>query len=274
MTTAIDTETYIAALTVDEIFADPTYQRTLDVIRARKMYSEWDPRLAGIVEVSDRGKDASPRYAVVDGMHRWAAAGYFVNPPPMVANVHTGLSVADEAELFDKLNRQRKQTNTFDHWKARRAAGDVDVLAIESITRRNGLDVHMSPSDDTISCVAALEKIVKLGGIDLLGETISLIVEIWHGRRESLESPVVHGLALVLHYLADPIDLVRLGDTLLEVQPRQLRSQAAALKDISAGSGAVLTAIAMVSLYNKRPGRRILVSNKTFSGKRRDAAIA
>jgi hypothetical protein len=106
----VDTAVYIAALNVGEIFADPTYQRTCDVARARKMAGAWDRRLAGILEVSDRGESHTPRYAVMDGQHRWAAAGYLADPPPLVANVHTGLTVADEAGLFDKLNRQRKQT--------------------------------------------------------------------------------------------------------------------------------------------------------------------
>jgi phage FluMu gp28-like protein len=78
---AADADVYIAAVTVDEIFADPTYQRLCDVTRVRKMAHTWDRRLAGILEVSDRGDDASPRYAVIDGQHRWAAAKSLQTPP-------------------------------------------------------------------------------------------------------------------------------------------------------------------------------------------------
>ena len=53
-------DVYIAALGVGEIFADPTYQRTLDVARARRYAAEWDRRLAGILEVSDRGRERRP----------------------------------------------------------------------------------------------------------------------------------------------------------------------------------------------------------------------
>lgn len=266
MTATTERDVYIAALTVDEIFADRTYQRDLDTARAQRMADDWDPRLAGILEVSDRGPDAAPRYAVIDGQHRWAAAKYFREAKPLVANVHTGLTVAEEAQLFDKLNRQRKQTNTWDHWKARRAAGDEQVAAIEQIVHANRLAIDLSPSDGRIACVAALEKIVKLGGTDLLNRTLNLIVEVWGDRREALDSPIVTGVALVLHYLSASLDITRLGDTLLDVMPRQLRAQATALKDITSGSAAILTAIAIVSLYNKRPGRRILVSNRTFTG--------
>lgn len=54
-------EVYVTALAVD-------------TARARNMAKTWDRRLAGILEVSDRGEHATPRFAVVDGQHRWAAA--------------------------------------------------------------------------------------------------------------------------------------------------------------------------------------------------------
>lgn len=265
-------DVYPAPIRVDEIFADPTYQRALDVARARRMAAAWDRRLASMLEVSDRGEDHQPRYAVIDGQHRWGAAQLLDPPPMLVANVHSGLSLAEEAALFDKLNRQRKQTNTWDHWKARRIAGEGLVLDIEAVVCRNGLQTQMSPCDGMVSCVAALEKVVKLGGTQLLNDTLSLIVEIWDTRRDASDAPMIHGLALVLWYLEDALDLTRLGDSLLGVTPRQLKANAATLAEITQGSGSVRTAIAVMALYNKRPGRRILVSNRTFTGTRRKAA--
>lgn len=266
-------EVYVTAVQAGEVFADPTYQRAVDQARIKKMAATWDRRLVGMLELSDRGEAATPRFAVVDGQHRWAAAKLLDIPPALVANIHTGLTIAEEAALFDKLNRQRKQTNTWDHWKARRAAGDPQVFAIEKIVRKHDLAVDNSPADGRIACVAALEKVVKLGGPELLNETLSLIAELWGSRRDALDSQIIHGVALVLHYLADALDYTRLGDALLEVMPRQLRAQATALKDMYPGSAAVLTAIAIVSLYNKRPGRRILVSSKTFSGAKRGPKV-
>ena len=51
----MSTDCYVTTLAVTDIFADLTYQRPLDQARARKLAKEWDRRLAGIVEVSDRG---------------------------------------------------------------------------------------------------------------------------------------------------------------------------------------------------------------------------
>lgn len=271
----LDADVYIAALYAREIFADASYQRDVDPRRVQKMADDWDSRLVGILEVSDRGEAHAPRYAVIDGQHRWAAAQLMNDGRPLVANVHAGLTIADEAALFDKLNRQRKQTGTWDHWRARRIAGDEQVVVIEEVVRRNGLRTEMSPSDGAVACVAALEKIVKLGGVELLHNTLSLIVEIWGDRREGLDAAMIHGLALVLWYLESaPLDLTRLGDALLDTTPRQIKMNAATLADLTQGSGPVRTAIAIMTLYNKRPGRRILVSNRTFTGARRTAETA
>lgn len=266
MTAAIDADVYIAALTVDEIFADPTYQRVLDVRRARKMTAAWDRRLAGILEVSDRGEGASPRFAVLDGQHRWAAAKFLQTPPSLVANVHSGLSVADEAALFDQLNRQRKQTGTWDHWRARRVSGDEQVLAIEAVACKHSLRIDVGPVDGYIGCTTTLEKIVKLGGTELLDDVLLLVTKSWGARRDGFDSPIVHGIALVLFYLNSEIDGPLLAESLMDVLPRQIRAQAAAMKEITTGTMPTLTAIAIMSLYNKKPGRRILVSNRTFGG--------
>lgn len=259
-------DVYIAALNVTEIFADPTYQRTLDVARARRYAAEWDRRLAGILEVSDRGENAYPRFAILDGQHRWAAARFLANPPALVANVHTGLTIEDEAALFDKLNRQRKQTNTWDHWKARRAAGDETVRDIEIVVERHHLVVDMSPNDGRVACVSALEKVVALGGTTLLDSTLELITKAWGDRRDAFDASIIRGVALVVHHLGHIVDGNRLFAALHDVTPRQVKAQANAVREITPGTAPVATAIALMSFYNKQPGRRIEVSNKTFGG--------
>jgi hypothetical protein len=258
-------DVYVTGLRVDEIFADPTYQRILDVARARRMSAEWDRRLAGILEVSDRGEDAAPRYAVIDGQHRWAAARYLQVPPPLVANVHTGLTVSDEAALFDKLNRQRKQTGTWDHWKARRAAGDELVLAVERTVESLGLRVsEAAGTDGTVSCIGTLEKIANCaGGLDLLASTLRIITAAWGTtQRSAFEAPLIHGVAMTLATLADRLDAQRLIDALGEQSPKRVRVQATTMRDSGIpGSLAKLSAVAIVNVYNGTAGRRLAWPN-------------
>jgi hypothetical protein len=265
MTATLD-DVYVTALRVDEMFTDPTYQRVLDVRRARKMCAAWDKRLAGILEVSDRGESASPRYAVIDGEHRWAAAGFLKDPPMLVANVHTGLTVADEAKLFDQLNRARKQVGTWDHWKARRASGDPSVVAIEEVLAKRNLRVDPAPSDGCVGCPGALEKVVKLGGIELLDQSLQLITDVWGNRRDALDAAIIHGLALVLHYVDDQVVYTRLLDTLIDVLPRQIKTQAVSMRSMSPGTLPRITAMVVCATYNKKPGKRIVATIETFGG--------
>lgn len=257
---------YPDAIAVAEMFVDHTYQRDPNMTRVRRIAQHWDRRLAGLLEVSDRGPHSNPRFAVIDGQHRYEAAKLHDPAAVLVAQVHTGLTVADEATLFDKLNRQRKQPNHWDTWRARRAAGDPAVTTIESIARSHGLAVEMSPADGCVACTTALEKIVRLGGAELLDSTLRLTAAVWNGQRDSLDAPIVGGLALILHHLASDIDHERLTTALLNLAPHQIKSKVNAIAELTNGTKPTLTALAIMSFYNKRPGRKIEVTTRSFGG--------
>lgn len=268
--------TYIDAIAVDEQLVDKTYQRDLDEHRARKLAANWDRRLAGVIEVSDRGPDHQPRrYAIIDGQHRWAA-GQLIDPPPMmVATIHEGLTVADEARLFDRINRERRRPSTWDHWHARKGAGDPDVLAIEQVAADLELTIDSAPREGNVRCTSTLEKLRALGGVELVGDTLKLIIDVWDIRLDAFDAPIVHGIGLVLHHLRDRIDLERLADTLLGIPgPRNLKTRALALGEHQGGTQPVLTALMIMFLYNKNrnvPGERISVTARTFGGGARNA---
>jgi hypothetical protein len=108
-----------------------------------------------------------------------AAAQSLNIAPPLVANVHAGLSRHDEAALFDQLNRQRRRLTTADHWRARLAAGDPTVTAIEQAVDSLGLYVSDAPKNGNVRCTATLEKLHALGGTRLITDTIGLIRDCW-----------------------------------------------------------------------------------------------
>lgn len=264
------TDSYVAALPVAELFADDTYQRPLDPGRARRMGQQWDRRLAGIIEVADRGESTAPRYAVVDGRHRVAAAAH-AGIDVLVANVHTGLTVADEARLFDRLNRERRRITTWDHWTARRAAGDPTVTAIEKAVAATGLVIDQAPKAGNVRCTATLEKLFALDGGDLITAVLNLVQQVWGRDVAGFDAPIVHGLGLVLFHLDAELDPQRLVESLLDANPRSLKAAAANLRQMTTGSTAKLVAIAAMTGYNRRPGRKILVSTATFGGTSRNA---
>ncbi|WP_433734901.1 DUF6551 family protein (plasmid) [Nocardia sp. CA-129566] len=257
--TAVDApNVYIAAIPIIEMFSDAAYQRELDRARAKKIAREWDPRLVGVVEVSDRGpRCPQGRYALINGQHRWAAAGLRDPNTVLVANVHTGLSVTQEATLFHEIDSKTKNLSTWDKWRSRRAAMDPAVLDIEDTVAAAGLSIDMAPKDGHIRCIATLERIHRMGGTRLLGNTLQTIVNVWGRRLDSVDAPIVMGLALILHTYTDTLDHRRLGEVLIEMVPRQIKARAQALREVETGQIGKLAAKYMVTTYNNGFSRKL-----------------
>ncbi len=265
---------YIDAICVDDMFVDHSYQRPADLGRARHLAQYWDRRLAGVIEVSDRGERTQPRYAVIDGQHRLEAARLCDPTPTLVASIHEGLTVADEARLFDRLNRERRRPSTWDHWRARKSSGDPQVLAIEAVVSGLGLRIDPAPREGNVRCTATLEKLAALGGTELVAETLKLITDVWDVMLDAFDAPIVHALGLIQHHLRDRIDAHRLVDTLMGVTPLQVKTHTAALGATLTGTAGVRTATTIMVIYNKNrrvPGKPVLASARTFGGGSRNA---
>lgn len=177
--------------------------------------------------------------------------------------MHSGLSVADEARLFGQLNKKRKQVNVFEHYRARLAGGEWLICRIQAVIDKHGLQVGSAAQEGCVGCVATLERVADIDDA-LLDETLTLIIDIWGRRRDGFDAPIVHGLALILHCLRGRIDEARLVDALLDVLPRQLKTQAVALREMQQGTLPVLTACVIMGLYNRKPGPKVSVSSRSF----------
>lgn len=120
-------------------------------------------------------------------------------------------------------------------------------------------------------CTATLEKLHALDGPRLITAVLNCVTQVWGRHVAGFDAPIVHGLGLVLFHLDGQLDGARLVEALLETSPRHLRANAATLRDMTTGSTAKLVAIAAMTGYNRRPGRKILVSTATFGGTSRNA---
>ncbi|MGV9336631.1 DUF6551 family protein [Nocardia sp. NPDC003726] len=249
---------YISAIRVEEMFVDHVYQRDLDTARARRIAREWDPRLVGVLEVSDRGpRHPLGRYAIISGQHRWAAAGLRDPNMALVANVHTGLSITQEALLFHEIDAKTRRLNTWDRWKARRASGEPLVLDIETVVAEAGLTIDTAPKDGNIRCTSTLERIHRMGGTLLLGNVLRFIADVWGRRLDAVDGPLVLGLALILHSYDNDLDHARLGDVLIDFAPRQIKARAQTLRETENGSAGKLTALVMLAAYNNGRSRKL-----------------
>ncbi|AZV00767.1 hypothetical protein SEA_KIKO_43 [Gordonia phage Kiko] len=254
--------TYVTAIKVEDLFADPTYQRELDVNRAKAMAHTWDPRLVGVIDVSDRGDTSpnSPRYAIINGQHRWKAAQSVDPAMVLVCNVHTGLTVAEEAQLFWDIDRKTKSLQVWDRWYARRAAGEPRVVAIDATASAFGLTVTHLPGPASIQCFAALEYVYTNMDPEALRAALEFIGDVWPGDTAARHALVVKGIAHLLWEYADDLDSGRLADALSEITPKQLVARA---KESSATSGGALwKCVARVAgaAYNRSRGPRLAIS--------------
>jgi hypothetical protein len=251
------TNPYIAALRAGDLFADPAYQRDLDISRVERMRRELDRTLLGVIEVSER---AEGRYAIIDGQHRWAviqAAGG--EDAHLVCQVHTGLGIEDEARLFYEIDTRRKTLSWWDRWRARRGAGDPQVLGIDQVLRRHRLQVNPAPADGNVRATKALQTIVTdLGDLGMLDQVLSVLSAAFGRSFDAFDGALLQGVALVLgHYPADELDTERLARQLRDIPPRQLRAKALALREAHRGTVPRLCAAVIVERYNAGRGRNI-----------------
>lgn len=254
--------TYVTAIRVDELFADVAspdnpngYQRELDRNRARAMSMTWDPRRVGVIDVSDRGTEVSPRFAIINGQHRWWAAVLLDPSMSLVCNVHTGLSVADEAKLFWDIDRTTKHLQVWDRWYARRAAGDPVVVSCDRIARQAGLQITHNPKPDALQCFAAIEFVHNVCNPETLVQVLEFIGDVWPGDIVARRAVLVKALGQLLWDFAPELDTGHLADALSEMTPTQLIARG---KDVQTTSGGALhkTIIAAaIQAYNRRVSR-------------------
>jgi|ThiBio_1000_plan_1041568.scaffolds.fasta_scaffold00488_10 hypothetical protein len=250
---------YIDAVSVALMYADPTYQRDLDDARVETMAADFDQRLVGVLEVSAR---EDGRYAILDGQHRWATtcrAHPSGDDAHLVCQIHTGLSIEDEARVFYEIDARRKQLSWWDRWRARRGGGDPGVLAIDAVLARHGLQINPSARDGNIRATKAVESIVaELGDLKMLDRVLVVLTSAFGRAYDGYDGAIMQGVALVLaHYDEDEIDLDRLVTQLREVPPKQLRARAAALRELQRGTLPRLCAAVIVERYNGGRGRNI-----------------
>lgn len=245
---------YVTVLAADQLYVDHSYQRPLDKTRVTRMADGWDPRLLGLLDVSDRspGTDPVNRYAIVNGQHR-AAAGVRAGVTHFACNVHEGLDVAAEARLMHELDRTTKKLSGHEQWRARRGAGDQAVAEVERIAAVHGLTVAPQLADGVLRAYGAAEKLWAQGGEQLLNNTLAVLRGAYDRAAAAWQAPMVTGVGqLLLQY--PEVDVDRLTRALTGASPTQLRANATAVREIDGGSLAQNMTRAITGLYNRTPG--------------------
>lgn len=252
------------------ITTDPEYQRDLDQTWVgRQAHDGWDAALAGVVTISER----AGRLYVIDGQHRVELARQ-CGITQVWAYVITGLTQKGEADLFTQFQQKRRALKVWELFKADTTAQKEDVLTISRVVHQVGFRVERENRAGTITAVGALMKVYRLGGQDLLKDTLTVIKRLWTlDDPGALRGQVIHGIAIFLHsFQNEPqFRMDRLEKVLPETAPSKLLrlAQAIASKRQSATVGPANVGEALRDLYNQGIGAdRRLGSLRASSGKR------
>lgn len=146
-------------LKAQNLSIDPKYQREVDSRRVAAMSRKIEFDCIGVPVVSQR---ADGQFYVLDGQHRVGALVESGNGArDILCEVHTGLSVRDESELFLRLNGGRKAVRVFDKWKARLIASEPVAMEMHAIITRLGLKVTKAPAKRSICAIQKIERVHK-----------------------------------------------------------------------------------------------------------------
>lgn len=198
---------------------DHRYQRDFDQRRVDAMTRAYNPNLIGVPVVSKREDGSCVR---IDGQHRLAtciAAGH--GDVPLLMEVHEGLSLQEEAELFLRLNGGRTAVGAIDKFKAKLVAREPIALEIFAILKRLGCKITRSPSRGGVMAVNAVEAAHRHGNLE---PTMRSLVTWLDGDTEAFHGDIIRAVSafLVACPEADPLHLAaRLADQ----SPERLRTR-------------------------------------------------
>lgn len=161
-------------------FVDAAYQRPLSNL-VHKVAREFDPALVGALVLSER---SDGRCAVVDGQTRVQGALKRGTPDALPAIVFKGLTRAQEADLFHRLQRERRNMASYDGFRAALVAGDKDAKAIKRIADSVGYTLGRSDGNQqNLTAVAALAAAYKRSP-ENLERVLIILKEAWGPPRE------------------------------------------------------------------------------------------
>lgn len=210
-------ETPVKQLRVSDLVIDTDVQRTaFDEKRVVKIVAEFNPAAVGTLVVSQREDGA---LVIIDGWHRWEAVRRLTdNAGEVFCEVHTGLTLAQEAQLFlDKNNTN--QPKILDKFRVRTTGGDKFATEIRDILRSYHWDIGPVVSKGTVNAVGALEKIhaiskAKESDPPLLQLVFLTINNAWGQDRYGGQAHIIVGLGSLYAEHGSLIDVDRLVSVL------------------------------------------------------------
>ncbi len=239
---------YVAMVNVEDINIDYRYQRTTREPVIKRMIKEFNRDLLGVLLVSRR---IDGKYYAYDGGHRLEVARR-LNIKQLECKVYEGLTISEEAYLFDKFNTGRSRITALQTFSARLMYGDETALKLREILFKYGLTVQASGnSKNNIQAIGTIETVCNSYGEDVLNKTLYALKSAYNGDPKSLTSHILYGLGTFINKYKDLIDIDRLVAILSKTPVLEIQRDGNAYAN-TFGSGATGIARSILERYNRR----------------------
>lgn len=185
-----------------DVKSDPSYQRELDEKRSQDLATTYNGDFAGVPVVSRRNDG---QLFVLDGQHRISAnvsAG--MGSVAVLMQVHDGLSIKQEADMFHHLNKNRRAVGAHDDFKARVKAEHADALAVVAILKSHGLKITHQMQKNGVRAIQAVESVYRRGN---LSETMHILAAWSAGDPSAFDGPLVKGVSSFLAMYGARVDV-------------------------------------------------------------------
>lgn len=250
----------IERLPVELLSVDRSYQRPVSN-KMEQMGKNWKQDLAHVITVSLRD---TGEYWILDGQHRVGAA-LIAGVTHLEADIREGLTIEDEARLFDELNSTHSIVSAIDRFRARLVYKDPEALEIKAIVDELGGEIsdvagRANKDDRRIRAVSSLERVYQYEGPAGLREVLTIIKTSFGDLDfETANEWTLNGMRILMAKKKKKFDRDRLITRMQEEGLGQLKRMAHAHSQIFGGSGPQNFYRAVVEAYNKNltAGRRI-----------------
>lgn len=204
----------IKLVPVKSMLVDHSYQRPKEDEFVAKMANAFDPRAVGTLIGAAR---VGGKVAIIEGQQRFEVLKK-VGVDKAYCCVLKGMTIADEAEMFYRINKDRKSVNPYYNLRARKVAGDEVAVRIFDIVEESDFKLGVSPSPKQINAVAAVEHVFRLPTIkrdECLTPTLRALSRSFKGMAKSTDAHLIRGLGVIFQsYSDDEIDFNTLYDVL------------------------------------------------------------
>lgn len=175
-----------------QLAIDPLYQRQLDQRSQQLIWriaAGWDWNLFQPLVVARR---PDGELFVVDGQHRLEAAKLRGDIQQLPCVIFSSSAAADEAEVFVKLNQERRPLTAFALYNAALATGDPVVTALAEIFRDTGWAIVGTADTKTLkpgelNCVGRIRRLHAQHGDRLTRMVLTVLARAFPG--QSIQHP-------------------------------------------------------------------------------------